>query len=311
MGDRQNGSFPRSPLLRIPQELLLHILVLLPLDDQITAIKVCSTFHNLILHTPLIRNTRYAIDSGAVQVRGSLNPYPLQDPRFTVPDTHTALGPEPVHPFSKLICASVGDNITRYAFRTKYDGDPQRGMITEDISKKPPTQEEIEAEKNTAIIALTVGIYRFKIQDITNSPFLDELWIRPPIGSRENSEFVNEDGVYIAIECQVFVQRNLFMDHTPDPRKWEERLKITKDTTVRQLTAVLFKTAFRKLRLTGLESNATAENVIRLWKNRDREGWMFWLIHNRTSPETRNMVWKLGANPLGDYMVSRRILETK
>ncbi|RVD83843.1 uncharacterized protein DFL_005617 [Arthrobotrys flagrans] len=303
-----------SPLLRIPQELLLQILVLLPLDDQITVIKVCSAFRNLILYDPLLRNTRYAIDSGATRVTGSLNPSPLQDPRFPVPNTHKILGPRSVHPFAKLICTSVGENITRYAYRRCYDGEPQRGMIIERIYNDPPTPEEAEAEKDTVIIALTLGIYRFKIQDITDSPFLDEPFLQPAVedmastGLEGHNYILDTEEEYVTVECQVVVHRNFFLYDTPDPSDWEERLKITKNTTVRQLTAILMKVAFRKLGDTGLEPDATAENVIRFWRLWSQNKWIFSLIHYRTSEETRNMVWALESNHLGDYKVSRRIL---
>ncbi|KAK6355845.1 hypothetical protein TWF718_000226 [Orbilia javanica] len=305
---------PRSPLFRIPQELLLQILALLPLDDQITVVKVCSIFRRLILYDTVLRNSRYAIDSGATQVTGSLNPSPPQNLRFPVPNTHRILGPQYVHPFAKLICTSVGDTITRYLFRRRYDGEPQRGMIVTDrVYKDPPKQEEIEAEKGTVIIVLTVGIYRFKVQNITRSLFLDEPFLQPSANDMavilgENNHVVNSEEDYITVECQVVVHRNIFQKNTVDPQDWEERLKLTKDTTVRQLTAALLKIAFRRLEGTGLKPDGTAENVIRFWRFRGNNKWIFSLIHYRTSQDTKDMVWALESNRLGDYKASRRIL---
>ncbi|KAF3144167.1 hypothetical protein TWF703_009462 [Orbilia oligospora] len=223
MADSQEAISPSS-LLRIPQELLLQILVLLPLDDQINVIKVCSTFHNLILHDPILRGTRYAINSGAIRVLG------------------------------------------------------------------------------------------FKIHDITNYPILDEPYLQPSveemtsIGSQEAAHASSSEGDYAIVQCQVVVHRNLFLKETPDPPDWVERMKLTRSTTVRELTAALLKIAFQKLMATGLEHDSTAENVIQFRSDRGKTEWVFTLIHNRTSQETRNMVWEPEVNQLGEYRVSRRVV---
>ncbi|KAF3164181.1 hypothetical protein TWF225_011018 [Orbilia oligospora] len=311
MADSQEAISPSS-LLRIPQELLLQILVLLPLDDQINVIKVCSTFHNLILHDPILRGTRYAINSGAIRVLRSLNR--LQNSHLLGPSTHKVLGARPVHPFSNLICTSIGDKITRYAYISCYGGEPQRGTITGRIYTDPETQEEIEAERDTVVIALTLGIYRFKIHDITNYPILDEPYLQPSveemtsIGSQEAIHASSSEGDYVIVQCQVVVHRNLFLKETPDPPDWVERMKLTRSTTVRELTAALLKIAFQKLMATGLEHDSTAENVIQFRSDRGKTEWVFTLIHNRTSQETRNMVWEPEVNQLGEYRVSRRVV---
>ncbi|KAK6337458.1 hypothetical protein TWF730_002857 [Orbilia blumenaviensis] len=310
--ENSQGTVSSSPLLRIPQELLLQILALLPIDDQITAIKVCSTFHDLILYTPSLRNTRYALDSGATQVMGSLSPYPKPG-NFPIQHTHMIMTPQSTHPFSNLFCTSTGDTITRYAYLSRHGGGSQSGKIVEEVCNEPLTQEEIEAEKDTIIIALVMAIYRFKVQDITNCPFLDEPYFQPSMqkmaaaGSGGNELPSDNDESYITFDCQVVVHRSHFQENTQDPPDWEERLRITKDMTVRQVTAALLKAAYEKLTLTGLKPDETAENVIRLRKFRHYDRWAFLLLHYRTSPETRNMFWKPENTWLGEYAVSRRV----
>ncbi|KAK6514977.1 hypothetical protein TWF506_007335 [Arthrobotrys conoides] len=317
MADSQGGTMLPATLLRIPQELLLQILVLLPLDDQISIIKVCSTFRNLILHDPILRNTRYAVDSGYIQVIEPPDPSCLPNPRFSEPKAHKILEMNSTRPFSKLICTSKGDTITRYAYRRCYDGGLQQGMIAGRVYTNPSTQEEIEAEKDSVVIALTMDIYRFKIQDITACPFLDEPYLKPSIegmtstGLEEVIHVTDNEEDYIDVQFQVDVHRSIFLKgtRTPDPHGWEERLKITKNVTVRQLTAMILKIAFRKLEATGLKPDSTAENVIRLWRVRNHNKWLLSLLHYRTSPETRNMVWELDiASRLGHYRVSRRVV---
>lgn len=314
MADSQGAMHP-SPLLRIPQELLVQILSFLPIDDQIAAIQVSSTFHNLILYTPSLQSTRYAIDSGIAEVRGSLNPNIGPHIGIPKPKTHTIMKPQSNHPFGKLLCASTGSTITRYAYRRRSDGKPQIGVICPDTTyKEQPTPEELEAEKDTAMIALTMAVYRFKITDVTNCPFLDEPFLQPSAesiasaGLEDDNNSVDQEETYITVECDVIVHRNIFQPETRDPRDWTERFKLTKSTTVREITASLVKAAFRQLAATGLELHHTAENVIRFWRFRNSPVWIFSLIHYRTSPDTQNMVWKLEHNTLGDYKVSRRIL---
>ncbi|KAK6530828.1 hypothetical protein TWF281_007665 [Arthrobotrys megalospora] len=314
MADSPEAMSP-SPLLRIPQELLVQILSLLPVDDQIAAIQVCSSFHNLILYTPSIKSTRYAIDSGIAEVRGSLNPNIGAPAGMPKPKTHTIMKPQSHHPFSKLLCTSKGGIITRYAYRRCCDGQPQIGIICPDTTYgEEPTPEELEAERDTAIIALTLAVYRFNITDVTTCPFLDEPFLQPSTESIASTVLANDnnpaDGetTYVTVECDVIVHRNIFQPETRDPRGWTERFKLTKSTTVREITAALLKAAFRQLAVTGLEPHHTAENVIRLLRVRNSHVWIFSLIHYRTSPDTQNMVWRLEQNTLGDYKASRRIL---
>ncbi|KAF3295133.1 hypothetical protein TWF132_002449 [Orbilia oligospora] len=128
------------------------------------------------------------------------------------------------------------------------------------------------------------------------------------IGSQEAIHASSSEGDYVIVQCQVVVHRNLFLKETPDPPDWVERMKLTRSTTVRELTAALLKIAFQKLMATGLEHDSTAENVIQFRSDRGKTEWVFTLIHNRTSQETRNMVWEPEVNQLGEYRVSRRVV---